>query len=529
MQQVAADELPFYWWFDTQDDYTIPSCNTISIGFTLNPNASTASIPPYSLIAAPGGQPPSVFPVTISDFEERWSWQVAYPPGTQLLLNFVDSAGRSGGVGPLYSVVSGTVPNCQMYQQAASLSYTLNVTNQPLTCQAVGIEVNGGTPPYTLTKMVSADSAYNTSFPGSSLSYRNTLSGGATYMIALSDSLGARANTSSLTYSGGGSDTSCLTGGSDGPKSGTGNAGPPQNSGGGKGKNYTAIVGGVIAAVALAAMAAIFWYFRRRSQRHRQELLSATRGPWSGHPGNGSFGASGDALASSPGGGTFGRGEKFASPMGNPGGAWRPESPFEYPAGAHPPVRFRVTNPDDDGRSERSIVSDTTTIGNGSTRSGHPQRQSLIEGDHNSLYPPTTSTRRSGNRSGNGAPSYASDDTDQAWPTFASNASSTEDHYMDHPASSAGNIGSRTVSQHGPSQDSRTPTTRHPSKWSASSTELSSAEFGDDEDDSYTVDSHLSASESYQSRHQPGVTRTGSSDSNAYGSPFADSQRVQER
>lgn len=407
--------------------------------------------------------------------------------------------------------------------------YSFNVTSAPLTCQSVGAAVSGGVPPYTLTQLVSGDTAHNSTFSTSQVSYQNTLSAGATYMISISDSVGNYADTSSLTYSGGGGATYCLTGSSDGPKSGTGDASPtPKPKGSGNHKSTTAIVGAIIAVAAVIVSALIFWYYRRKHKKQTQELLNA-RGGFNGYPGGG-FGNHNDATLAGGSSGYPGRpGEKFASPMENAGGGWRPESPTEYPGGAGAPVRFRVMNPDDDERSEASV---RTTRSAYKTRNGQNQRRSLIEGDHNSLYPPTVSTHRSGTRSRSGTTTYGSEAGDQPWPTFSSNASSTEDHYMDHPASSAGNIAvgsgaSRNDGSTGLTSDASFLHSRQPSKWSASSTDLS--DVGDEE--GYTDDDLQSqaSGQTYRSGGHTGLFRAGSSSSNAYGSPFADSQRVQDR
>lgn len=92
------------------------------IGFSSNPNATVQPTLPYYLIAYPTSGQPSVFDAGTS---ETFSWQVAYPSGTQLLMSFVDAKGNSGGVGPLYTVVSGTV-SCPYYAQSSSNGFNFS-------------------------------------------------------------------------------------------------------------------------------------------------------------------------------------------------------------------------------------------------------------------------------------------------------------------------------------------------------------------------------------------------------------------
>ena len=90
----------------------VPTCGTLSIGFSPNNESTVQAVPPYYLLAYPVGQIPQLFTANIVD--NRFAWQVAYPPGTQILLSFVDSQGNAGGVGPLYTVIAGN--NCTFYE-----------------------------------------------------------------------------------------------------------------------------------------------------------------------------------------------------------------------------------------------------------------------------------------------------------------------------------------------------------------------------------------------------------------------------
>lgn len=490
-----------------------------------------------------------------------------------------------------------------------------NPSAQPRTCQDVDFTVTGGVPPYTVTTAVSMDNAINQTFTNSNISVKNVLTGGATYILALSDSTGSYAASSDLIYSGGGGDNSCLVTTPSTSSRPTKSATPDKGSSSSKGP---AIIGSVVAICAVLLIAALvaFLMYRRKKKAQHQAFLAGRMNGMNGGGGYGPHGSDSDNgtyISSAYGSGR----EKFVSPMGSNshnsgiaglggaaagGGMWRPESPTEYPGITSAPVRFRVTNPDDDARSERSFkmlngsTASTRAGLNGSSmrpsqdtvRSGstglpwrrassdgrstndRSQRQSLIESDANALYPPTSSynTARGGGRggslSGNGVKSPNSarlrldtsntsngssgsfEDADQPWPTYSSAASSeTEDHYTDLPASSAGILGlhrGRIVSSSSSNMNTsisrngaeRTSTSR---RRGTGSDEMDLEEMYRDEVYSSTRESeneeiasnsgfdHDPSWESFTrpSPHSQGMTP---SPSNAYGSPFADSQRV---
>jgi hypothetical protein len=445
------------------------------------------------------------------------------------------------------------------------------------------------------------DTAINQTFPNSSISVPNTLSGGATYILALSDSTGSYAASPDLIYSGGGGDTSCLV---NTPSSTPSNTPKPSHS-----SKTPAIIGAVVAIGAIALAAGAFFIYRRRKRAQQDHLSTAQLSAMNGGAGGGRNGS----YMNGNGGSGNGR-EKFMSPMtggtagsgaGGAGGAagggmWRPESPTEYPGITSAPVRFRVTNPDDDARSERSFKafgvggrngprrsSDTVRTnkndprpwsGSPSTSSGggyptgrdRSQRQSLIESDANALYPPTTSslsyqrgspgganmntstynsgrtwTTSSGIGGGADGPSSSSagsyEDADQPWPTYASVASSeTEDHYEDLPASSAGILGlnrrnTRDTNLGTPSSAALSRSNSHNSENESDLGEedmyrdiehLRHRDIDGDGTGSFmdaTAHSPLDLEPRWESHTRPGITN---SPSNAYGSPFADSQRV---
>lgn len=434
---------------------------------------------------------------------------------------------------------------------------SINPTTQPRTCQNVDFTVQGGVAPYTVTTAISMDTGINQTFPNSSISVQNVLSGGATYILALSDSTGAYAASPDLIYSGGGGDTSCLV---TTPTTSNRPTKTSTSDGSSSSKN-PAIIGsvvGICAVLLIGAAVAFLMYRRRKKAQHQSFLAGRLSGTTSGDGGGGSGGGS-------PYGGSANGREKFFSPVGaggavhGGGGMWRPESPTEYPGITSAPVRFRVTNPDDDARSERSFrmgggrstassarpSEDTVrthatkpwSSGNeGPYRNDRSQRRSLIESDANALYPPTSYNHTLApansptSRFGQSLPSTGGstgstgsfEDADQPWPTYSSVASSeTEDHYTDLPASSAG------ILSHNRSRiDS---VSRNMTRGGAGGVGGRSDEMDVEEmyrNEVYSRDLHseeLSIDPSWESLTRPGMT---TSPSNAYGSPFADSQRV---
>ncbi|CAD6567174.1 MAG: hypothetical protein CYPHOPRED_001468 [Cyphobasidiales sp. Tagirdzhanova-0007] len=574
---AKADVLSFFWYFNEQNDYSIPQCNTLIINFATNPNATIKAAPPYVLIAYPAGSTPSRFNAGLGT-SQGFQWQVAYPIGTQLLLSFVDSAGNSGGVGPLYSIVTGS-NSCSSYASSPTpLSLTLDPSSQPSTCQNVSVQASGGTPPYTLTRVISADTSHNTTFTGPSTTFQNTLSAGAGFLASVSDSQGRYANSTSLIYSGGGSDTSCLvsssssTGGSGGNATSSGQTSGESGSTAPKEEahhSYPAVIGGIVAGLGIAAAAAVFLYYQRRNKR-QQAQLQAGKHHNDGHGGaqaapSGGFG--GISWLSKGGGGEGKRGPS--------GGMWRPESITEYPSITSGPVRFRVTNPDDDAQSQFSLPmtggggprgsadtvrSSARTTGLESPELHLPrraytpgmpsaQRQSLIEADHNALYPPTGSrfsaatassfararsrTMSGGSSSSSSSTAAAADEPGDPWPTYASTSSSTEDHYMDHPASSAGILSNRNSSEQPRSASSTTAPLRSPmSTWRQvypAEMMASSSPHSPSSSSSFAYIANITPSP--PPPPPPPFFRSDtamSSSSNALGSPFADSQRVRE-
>lgn len=529
-----------------------------------------------------------------------------------------------------------------MYTNTDSpFSFTMSPATQPSTCQNMVITPSGGTAPYTLSLVIGADSPRNQTYQNSTISMRNPLTAGGNFVVALSDSTGQYALSSPLIYSAGGSDTSCLSPTTNDRKSG----GPrtPTSDGGGHKLGAGAIVGITAAFVAALALAA-FLVYRRRKRRQQEELLrhNSTGAP-SSYPGS--------AGPSTPGGSWGGLGgpkgrEKYGMGGGaGAGGMWRPESPTEYPGITSAPVRFRVTNPDDDSRSEFSMRTGGATHGGGAsdrernrrqsagsvdtvrTRSTshnegeeyhrRTQRRSLIEGDANAhvLYPPRPRVETAGSghshshsqsatrqwatlpshsahspmtpdtpasqRPLRGPPSASFDDlsdagldVDAGWPTYSSAAStSTEDHYMDEPASSAAALGRgralhpstagrlpgmATAQGQGQGQQrARRGSGRTDSESTTETLDSRSGGEGYDGDEyDYTEDEggytpsvedldrfnsdpeHLrslqdpyelrsgSTSTSHGTPRPAAVMRSESTGSNAYGSPFADSQRV---
>ena len=393
------------------------------------------------------------------------------------------------------------------------------------------MEVSGGVPPYTLTRIFLADTARNSSFTGSSIHFNNTLTAGGEFLLSVSDSNHDYANSTDLFYSQGGGDTSCLTDTS--ASSGPATQVNPR-------RGYPAVIGGAVAALGVLAAVVVFFYYRRRYKLQQAKLA--------GSQGNGL-----DGTLGGQGGRSFMSGAPWLGKGSNHDSgedAWRPESVIEYPTITNGPGRFRVTNPDDDAQSQFSLAmtggasrkskeSSRNSKHPGTSKSMEgpiiprlaynpgitsPQRQSLIEGDHNALYPPTESRFSATTVSSGGRGVSHIDEFEESWPTHVSAASSTEDHYMDHPASSAGILSGRNSNENPRSGSSvsqlRSPTSA--STWR----QIHPLELGGRQ--VYNQESMSPSPNDGRYRSLHALSRTESSTSNAAGSPFADSQRVRE-
>lgn len=98
---------------DLSSSSAVPQCDTLDISIGPLDNITTQPVPPYYLISYPADATPSIFDASSAN-GGVFSWNMGYPPGTQLLLGMVDSKGNSGGIVRVYSVGAGA-SNCQMY------------------------------------------------------------------------------------------------------------------------------------------------------------------------------------------------------------------------------------------------------------------------------------------------------------------------------------------------------------------------------------------------------------------------------
>ncbi|KAJ6550261.1 hypothetical protein B0H19DRAFT_910208, partial [Mycena capillaripes] len=129
---------------------SLPSCQSFPI--QSGPLSAPGVSPFYMIAFAVDGAPLTTF---IGTNSRNLTWKVLHPPElcTQLLLGVVDSQGTSGGIdAPLYTVTEGTTTECIASPgEESQFTIEANVTDTLTTCQAWGLTISGGTPPYNLT------------------------------------------------------------------------------------------------------------------------------------------------------------------------------------------------------------------------------------------------------------------------------------------------------------------------------------------------------------------------------------------
>ncbi|KAF7290554.1 hypothetical protein MIND_01295500 [Mycena indigotica] len=144
----------FQWQFAQALSQSLPSCR--SLGIQVKPffaTNNTHGVPPFYMMSFPVNGMGTPHNTLIGTDESNLAWTVDQPVGAQLLLYVMDSTGSSGGVPPqLFTVVAGSSTQCiPAAPTGAPFTVTANVTDTLTTCQAWGLTIQGGTPPYNVT------------------------------------------------------------------------------------------------------------------------------------------------------------------------------------------------------------------------------------------------------------------------------------------------------------------------------------------------------------------------------------------
>ncbi|KDQ50208.1 hypothetical protein JAAARDRAFT_200204 [Jaapia argillacea MUCL 33604] len=138
------------------------SGNTFSFPFDqLAPNSELLSCLPYHLSVGYSRYPPiyylyayelgGVTSVSTLNASNNYMWTVSHRPGTQLMLSVTDANGNSGGVsGTVYGVIPGAT-DCLPPPANQSFFMISNVTGNLEPCQPLGLAIEGGSPPYSLS------------------------------------------------------------------------------------------------------------------------------------------------------------------------------------------------------------------------------------------------------------------------------------------------------------------------------------------------------------------------------------------
>lgn len=287
------EPFTFIWGFSPNDNVNINSCTPLSLyvsrGENNDPNIQP--VPPYTLIAYPEQGVPVVSPLgTPSGTPPTVSWTPPFAAGTKLVLGLVDSRGNSGGITmQTYTVGAGTSTSCVSPAPSTDLKATISNTGGSVNlCDPVSIRIEGGTRPYKVTiPYTNADTAFNITMDGqnNALDWINRAQSGQQLIVAVSDSTGQYATTSSFLASTGSGSNACPgrtdtqsviagTTASSNPNtrtsasaSSTSPAQTSHNDDTGKSKPVTgAIIGTIVAILAIFGIIAYF-FFRRRNQR----------------------------------------------------------------------------------------------------------------------------------------------------------------------------------------------------------------------------------------------------------------------
>nr|ODO03868.1 hypothetical protein L204_00208 [Cryptococcus depauperatus CBS 7855] len=266
---------------------------------------------PWSLTIIPAYDYPQLISIPSSSFDSQsntgsYQWTVNYPTGTRFVAMMSDGTGTgTGGVSPLYSVSGGSSSACSLRSTKTDFLFYLNETSITQ-CQSVGIywdasavapvSIIGAIPGGQVFQLVSGDGTTT------SLAWNTNVKEGTDVILAAFDSGGLhQGGSSSLLTVKGSSNNACLD--SSSPSSTpsgsqmteTGSIGGTKTDAagvktvtaitteiaakhGGAGLSTGAIVGIVVSAVLVAAVAqvALIWFCCRRQIRaliyHRREM-----------------------------------------------------------------------------------------------------------------------------------------------------------------------------------------------------------------------------------------------------------------
>ncbi|KAJ7590716.1 hypothetical protein C8J56DRAFT_1024536 [Mycena floridula] len=204
--QLPCNAQSFTWQFADTASTSISTCDSLPI--TFQNNAGTKAVPPYYMTALEAGG------ISTTTLVENNSWKVNHAEGSQLVLNVIDSTGKSGGISAtVYDVVAGTSKSCLSSAPGGSdFKLTANVTKDLDTCEPWGLRIVGGVEPYNLTiAALGAPSSTNVTIDlGMDLfTYINRASPDGQLIAAVSDSTGKWASGAVLVKTQGSADTTC--------------------------------------------------------------------------------------------------------------------------------------------------------------------------------------------------------------------------------------------------------------------------------------------------------------------------------
>ncbi|KAF8990712.1 hypothetical protein BDQ17DRAFT_1371574 [Cyathus striatus] len=263
----------FQWKFAT-DTFSLSIATCVSLPIEVQPfNATNTTgsygVPPYYMHAfAIDGTPTTTL---VGTDNKTLNWTPNHPPGTQLLLTLVDSAGTSGGVSPsLYTVIAGQSTQCVTTDDTNDFTTSANNTDELTTCQPWSLKIKGGVPPYHII-LAALDSPYVTNvtipFGEDLFVYINRADPGTQLAAGISDSTGRWAKGTPLVKTKGSADVSC-TGLNSFSANSTALAAQQQGSNS-RSNNKIAFIAVPIVVLIIAGVVYFHWNRRRRERQYQ--------------------------------------------------------------------------------------------------------------------------------------------------------------------------------------------------------------------------------------------------------------------
>ncbi|KIY68274.1 hypothetical protein CYLTODRAFT_421778 [Cylindrobasidium torrendii FP15055 ss-10] len=263
----------FQWAFSSSSvSSTLGSCQSLDIKVTNWPKytGNSSGVPPYYMRAFEKGG--GMKTQMIGDDANSLHWTVTSPPGSQLILNVIDSNDSSGGVSPKpFTVETGSTENCVQDQAQDSFTIYSNSSSDAglPPCAPWGLRIKGGVSPFNIS-FAQVNSAYitnvTTNQDDDAYTYINRADGGKLLIASAVDSTGRVAYGNPYITTTGETDTDCGSLVSSSGNSTELDAAAAAERAANKSSNTGVIVGATVGTIVpvLILLGLGFWWWRRR-------------------------------------------------------------------------------------------------------------------------------------------------------------------------------------------------------------------------------------------------------------------------